>query len=145
MNVNKFFTNEEKKRIIDAIKDAELETSGEIRLHLESRCKGNVLDRAVSIFKKLKMHETQMRNGTLIYLAITDRKFAIFGDKGINEIVPENFWQDVKEEMGRLFREGKIVDGITTGIGQVGQKLKEYFPYRDDDVNELPDEISTGE
>ncbi len=145
MNVKKFFTNEEKKRIIDAIKDAELETSGEIRLHLESRCKGDVLKQAVAIFKKLKMHETQMRNGTLIYLAIADRKFAIFGDKGINEIVPDNFWQDVKDEMGRFFKEGKFVDGITTGIGQVGQKLKEYFPYRDDDINELPDEISTGE
>ena len=145
MNVKKFFTNEEKKRIIDAIKEAELETSGEIRLHLESRCKGNVLERAVAIFEKLKMHETQMRNGTLIYLAIADRKFAIFGDKGINEIVPDNFWQDVKEEMGSLFREGKFVDGITTGIGQIGQKLKEFFPYQDDDINELPDEISTGE
>ncbi len=145
MNIKKFLTESEKQRILQAIKEAETETSGEIRLHLETRCKGDALDRAVSVFKKLKMHETHLRNGTLIYLAVADRKFAIFGDEGINEIVPENFWQDVKNDMGMYFKEGKFVDGIVAGIGQVGQKLKEFFPYKDDDINELPDDISTGE
>ena len=145
MNVKKFFSEHDKQRIIEAIKAAELETSGEIRLHLESRCKGDALERTVLLFRKLKMHETGLRNGTLIYLAVEDRKFAIFGDEGINEVVPDNFWQDVKDDMRKYFLENKFVDGLVTGIEHVGQKLKEFFPYKDDDVNELPDEISTGE
>ena len=145
MNVNNFFSKDQKERIIRQIKEAEKETSGEIRVHLESRCKDDVLGRAMTIFKKLKMHETQLRNGTLIYLAIKDRKFAIYGDKGINEAVPDNFWQDVKEKMRQLFIEEKFTEGITTGIEQVGQKLKTFFPYQQDDINELPDDISTGE
>ena len=145
MNVKKFFSDAEKNRILGAIKEAELETSGEIRLHLETRCKGDALDRAVELFEKLKMHETRLHNGTLIYLAVEDRKFAIFGDEGINSVVPENFWQDVKEEMRRYFTEKKFADGLVTGIAQVGHKLKAFFPYQDDDVNELPDDISTGD
>ena len=145
MNVNKFFSKEQKERIIQQIKEAEKETSGEIRVHLESRCKDDVLNRAVTIFQKLKMHETQLRNGTLIYLAIKDKKFAIYGDKGINEAVPDNFWQDVKEKMRQLFVKEKFTEGIITGIEQVGQKLKIFFPYQQDDVNELPDDISIGE
>lgn len=144
MNVNKFFSKEQKERIIQQIKEAEEETSGEIRVHLESRCKDDVLNRAVTIFQKLKMHETQLRNGTLIYLAIKDKKFAIYGDKGINEAVPDNFWQDVKEKMRQLFVKEKFTEGIITGIEQVGQKLKTFFPYQQDDVNELPDDISIG-
>jgi uncharacterized membrane protein len=145
MNVNKFFSKEQKERIIQQIKDAEKETSGEIRVHLESSCKDDALNRAMTVFQKLKMHETQLRNGTLIYLAIKDRKFAIYGDKGINEVVPDNFWQDVKDKMRQQFVEDKFTEGITTGIEQVGQKLKTFFPYQQDDINELPDDISTGE
>ena len=99
MSVASFFTKEDKDKIVQAIKDAEKETSGEIRLHLDLRCTGEALDMAVKMFEKLKMHETQLRNGTLIYLAVKDHKFAIFGDEGINEIVPNNFWEDVKEEI----------------------------------------------
>lgn len=145
MNVANIFSKEEKAKIIQAIKDAELETSGEIRLHLESRCKGNALERTVQVFEKLKMHETQLRNGTLIYLAVKDHKFAIFGDEGINEIVPDDFWEDVKDEIGQHFNKGKFADGISRGIFLIGEKLKEFFPYQDDDINELPDNISVGE
>ena len=145
MNVANIFSKEEKAKIIQAIKDAELETSGEIRLHLESRCKGDALERTVRVFEKLKMHETQLRNGTLIYLAIKDHKFAIFGDEGINEIVPDNFWEDVKDEMGQHFNKGKFADGVARGILLIGEKLKEFFPYQQDDINELPDDISVGE
>lgn len=144
MNVKKFFNETEKKRILEAIKEAETETSGEIRLHLESSCKGDALHRAVAVFDKLKMHDTHLRNGTLIYLAVADRKFAIFGDEGINQVVPDNFWQDVKDEMRKYFAENKFVEGLVVGIGHVGRKLKEYFPYQEDDINELPDDISTG-
>lgn len=145
MSVASFFNREEKDKIIQAIKNAELETSGEIRLHLDLRCKGEALDEAVKMFEKLKMHETQLRNGTLIYLAVKDHKFAIFGDEGINEIVPDNFWEAAKEEMRELFVKGQFADGIARGIFLVGEKLKEFFPYQEDDINELPDEISMGE
>lgn len=144
MSVRKFLSKEQKQQILDAIKDAEKETSGEIRLHLENHCEGDALDRAVVVFQKLKMHETELRNGTLIYLAVDDRKFAIFGDKGINETVPENFWQDVKEEMREHFKNENFVEGITTGIRRIGEKLKAFFPYQKDDINELSDDISMG-
>jgi uncharacterized membrane protein len=145
MGVANFFNKEEKEKIIQAIKDAEKETSGEIRLHLDLRCKGEALEQVVKMFEKLKMYETQLRNGTLIYLAVTDHKFAIFGDEGINEIVPDNFWEDVKEEMRELFVKGQFADGVSRGIFLVGEKLKEFFPYQEDDINELPDDISMGE
>jgi len=145
MLVSRFFSKEEKEKIIQTIKDAENQTSGEIRLHLELRCKADTLERAVQVFKKLKMHETRLRNGTLIYIAVKDRKFSIFGDQGINEIVPDNFWEDVKEEIRGFFIKDKFADGVIRGIYLIGEKLKEFFPYRDDDVNELPDNISIGE
>ncbi len=145
MGISKFFSKAEKEKIIQAIKEAENETSGEIRLHLESRCKGDPLERAVKVFEKLKIHETRLRNGTLIFLAVDDRKFAIFGDEGINEIVPDNFWDDVKEEMSQFFLKKQFADGISRGIFLIGEKLKDFFPYQDDDVNELPDDISMGE
>jgi uncharacterized membrane protein len=145
MNVKKFFTKEQQKSIVDAIKKAEKETSGEIRVHLESKCKGDVAERAVAIFKKLKMHQTELRNGVIIYLAVEDRKFAIFGDVGINAKVPDNFWEDVKEIMKNHFVKAEFTEGIVEGIAMVGQKLKEYFPYQDDDVNELSDDISMGD
>ena len=145
MGIANFFNKDEKEKIIQAIKDAEKETSGEIRLHMESRCKGKALDRAVEMFAKLKMHETQLHNGTLIYLAVKDHKFAIFGDEGINEIVADNFWEDVKEEMRNFFAKEEFQKGISRGIFLVGEKLKEFFPYQEDDVNELPDDISIGE
>lgn len=145
MNIKKFFSKEQKEQIIRAIQEAEKETSGEIRLHLDSKCKGDALERAMVVFQKLKMQETQLRNGTLIYLAVNDRKFAIYGDTGINEAVPDNFWQDVKDDMRNYFKDDKFADGIISGIEQVGQKLKDFFPYQSDDINELPDDISIGE
>lgn len=144
MNVKKFFNAEQKQAIVQAIADAEKMTSGEIRVHLESRCRGNVGRQTLRWFKKLKMHKTRLRNGTLIYLAVEDRQFAIYGDEGINKVVPENFWVDVKEEMQACFMKNQFSEGIITGIHKVGEKLKEYFPYRKGDVDELPDQISTG-
>jgi uncharacterized membrane protein len=140
-----FLSEEEKKRIVDAIKEAELNTSGEIRVHIESRCKGNVLDRAAYIFKKLKMHKTAQRNGVLFYLAYKDRKFAIIGDAGINSKVPENFWDEIKDRMAAKFKEGKFAEGLSEGIIESGNQLKKHFPYQTDDVNELSDEISFGD
>ena len=145
MNVEKFFSKEQKKQIVNAIKESEKETSGEIRVHIESSFKKDTLERTVHLFEKLKMHETQLHNGTLIYLAVKDKKFAIFGDEGINEVVPDNFWQDVRDIMQNEFSAGNFSAGLVQGIDLIGQKLKEYFPYKDDDINELSDDISVGE
>jgi uncharacterized membrane protein len=142
MSVEKFFSTEEKKQITDAIAQAELNTSGEIRLHVEGKCKIDVLDRAAYVFEKLEMNKTAQRNGVLFYLAVYDRKFAIIGDSGINQLVAADFWNETKEAMLSLFKEGKFVDGLSKGILMAGEQLKANFPYQSDDVNELSDEIS---
>ena len=144
MGKNKFLTIEEETMVVQAIQSAEHRTGGEIRVHIESNCKGNVLDRAASLFKSLKMHETALRNGVLIYLSTDDRKFAIIGDSGINAVVPAGYWDDVKDLMIGNFSKGALVQGFVLGIEKVGEKLKEFFPYQENDVNELPDEISYG-
>ena len=144
MNVKEFFTKEQQSAIVQAIADAEKATSGEIRVHLEKSCKDDVLDCAVFIFKKLKMHKTALRNGVLIYLSVDDRKFAILGDVGINAKVPEGFWDQIKEIMIANFSKGDFTSGLTEGIHMVGEKLKVYFPIMVDDTNELSNEISFG-
>jgi uncharacterized membrane protein len=142
MSAENFFSKEEKKQITDAIAEAEKNTSGEIRLHAEGQCKMDVLDRAAYVFEKLKMNQTEQRNGVLFYLAVYDRKFAILGDAGINQLVPANFWDEIKETMLAYFKEGKFADGLTKGILMAGEQLKANFPYQKDDQNELSDEIS---
>ncbi len=139
-----FFADEEKKRIAEAIRIAELDTSGEIRLHVEGNCKADVLDCAAYWFKKLKMHNTDRRNGVLFYLAVNDHKFAIIGDAGINSKVPDDFWEKIKEHMGSKFREGLFTDALVDGILMAGEQLKAHFPYQSDDTNELSDDISFG-
>lgn len=139
-----FFTNEQIDDIKQAIMNAELDTSGEIRVHIDTKCKGEVMDKALKVFKKLKIHETELRNGVLFYLAVKNRKFAVIGDEGINEVVPEDFWEGVKANMLDSFREENYTDGLVDGITQTGAYLKKHFPYQTDDVNELPDEISFG-
>jgi len=139
-----FFTEKEKENIKLSIKNAELDTSGEIRVHVENKCKGEVLDRATFVFDKLKMNKTELRNGVLFYLAIKNRKFAILGDVGINEKVPDDFWDNIKDTMLTFFREDKFAEGLAEGIAMAGKQLKERFPYQADDVNELPDDISFG-
>ncbi len=145
MKPSEFFSQEEKDKIVRAIEEAEKNTSGEIRVHIEKDCKTDVLDRAAYIFKKLKMHKTKLRNGVLFYLALEDRKFAILGDAGINRVTPDDFWDNIKEKMLEYFRENRIADGLVKGILMAGEKLKEHFPYQQDDVNELSDEISFGD
>jgi len=139
-----YFTKEDKEDIIYAIKNAELDTSGEIRVHIENTCKGDAKDQAAYLFNKLEMHKTELRNGVLFYLAVKNRKFSILGDMGINQKVPENFWDDIRDTMLESFRENKFADGLVEGITMAGIQLKEHFPYQTDDVNELPDEISFG-
>ncbi len=144
MNIQNYFTEENKQQIANAIRVAELNTSGEIRIHIEKHCKEEVLDRAAYIFEKLEMHKTKLRNGVLFYLAIEDRKFAILGDAGINMKVPENFWEKANEIVLSSFKEGKLTEGLTTGILMAGEQLKAHFPYQLEDENELSDDISFG-
>ena len=125
-----------------AIEEAEKSTSGEIRVHFENHCKNEVLDRAAEIFAKLHMHETKLRNGVLFYVAVKDHKFAILGDKGINKVVPDDFWDEIKEHMQKRFKEKEFIAGIREGILKAGQQLKSHFPYQKDDKNELSDDIS---
>lgn len=145
MSPKAFFTKEQNDDILLAIKNAELDTSGEIRVHIEEKCPGEVLDRAAVIFKKLDMHKTELRNGVLFYLAIRNRKFAVLGDAGINKVVTENFWDEVRNVMLNHFRENRFTEGLAEGVTLAGQQLKLHFPYKHDDVNELSDEISYGE
>lgn len=145
MKPSKFFTEEEKEAIKKAVTEAELNTSGEIRVHIEGACADNVLDRAAYVFEKLAMHNTEQRNGVLFYLAVNDRKFAILGDAGINKVTPGNFWESIKETMSDHFKENKFTEGLIKGIKMAGEKLKAYFPYQKDDINELPDDISFGQ
>lgn len=144
MNVQKYFTEENKLQITNAIRVAEMNTSGEIRVHIEKFCKADVLDRAAYLFEKLEMHKTQLRNGVLFYLAVEDQQFAILGDVGINQKVPEDFWESTKELVLSKFKNGNLTEGLTSGILMAGEQLKAHFPYLKNDVNELSNEISFG-
>ena len=141
-NAITILNHEEDQRVVEAIRQAELNTSGEIKVHIENRCKGDVEQRSLFIFDKLKLNETQLRNGVLIYLAVKDHKFAILGDEGINNVVEDGFCNDVKDLMLSHFKEGRFAEGLEQGIMRCGEKLKAYFPYQSDDINEIPDEIS---
>ena len=141
-NAITILNREEDHRVVEAIRLAELNTSGEIKVHIENRCKGDVEERSLVVFNRLKLNETQLRNGVLIYLAVKDHKFAILGDEGVNNVVEEGFWNDIRDLMASAFKEGRFADGLEQGIQRCGEKLKAYFPYQSDDINEITDEIS---
>lgn len=136
------FTDAEEEQIRQAIEAAEKNTSGEIRLSAEKHCKEDPLDRAANYFHKIGMDKTALRNGVLIYIATEDHKFAIIGDAGINQVVPDNFWDTTKDAMLNHFKTGDVVKGLITGIHMAGEKLQQFFPYTDGDKNELSDDIS---
>lgn len=144
MGASKFFSDEQKKQITEAIKQSEFNTSGEIRVHIENNCKIDTLDRAAEVFSTLQMHKTEQRNGVLFYVALEDHKFAILGDAGLNAKVPEGFWNDINDTVIALFKEGKYSEGLTKGIIMAGEQLKKHFPFQANDVNELSDDISFG-
>jgi uncharacterized membrane protein len=141
-NARNFFTPLEQETIRMAIMNAELDTSGEIRVHIESNCSGDVMQKAWEVFEKLEMHKTDRRNGVLIYLAVKNRKFAIIGDQGIHAKVSEGYWDSIKGNMLDKFRDNQFTDGLVEAITETGKQLKTYFPYQTDDKNELPDDIS---
>ena len=145
MSKQKFFTEKQQEEIIKSIENAELNTSGEIRLHLEDTCKSDPVKRAIEVFEKLGMHETKLRNGVLFYLSIKDKKIAVIGDKGINDIVQTNFWDDIKNEIINHFKNNQFTDGLCKGIEKAGEKLKIHFPFDSNDTNELSNDISFGD
>lgn len=143
--VEDFLTKEEEQEIISAIKIAELNTSGEIRVHIEaSSRKDDAFNRALEVFHSLNMNITKQQNAVLIYVAVEDHKFVIYGDQGINKVVPANFWDTTKNTMQNHFKEGNFKKGIVEGILKAGEELKTHFPWQTDDEDELSNEISKG-
>lgn len=141
-NARTILNHEEDQRVVEAIKQAEKNTSGQIKVHIENHCRELLEKRALYIFNKLKINETKQRNGVLIYLAVRDKKFVILGDEGINAVVEDNFWNDIRDLMTAQFKEGHFAEGLEQGILRCGEKLKTFFPYQSTNTNEIPDEVS---
>jgi uncharacterized membrane protein len=137
-----FLSKADEQEIVQAIVEAEKNTSGEIRVHIEEHSEKSPLDRAQEVFFELNMNETQDQNGVLFYICVSDKKFAIIGDKGINDAVESDFWDGTKDTVIANFKEGNFKKGLVEGILKAGQRLKHYFPYQSDDTNELSNEIS---
>ena len=140
-------TSEQEAALVEAIRQAELRTSGEIRVHLENTCPTpEPLDRAAQVFAELNMHRTAQRNGVLFYLAWESRQFAVVGDAGINAAVSDDFWETTKDTVLQQFRQDQYARGLEQGIRMVGEQLRRYFPYdATTDQNELDNSISFGE
>lgn len=142
--IEDFLSVEEEQDIIEAIRVAELNTSGEIRVHIEKTSKGDATHRALELFHLLKMDNTKLQNAVLIYVAVDDKTFVIYGDKGINALVETDFWDSTKDVIQSHFKKGHFKQGLIEGILKSGEQLKKYFPYDSDDTNELTNEISKG-
>jgi len=142
--IEDFLTPDQEQEIVEAIILAEKQTSGEIRVHIEKTSNGDVNERAHDVFHLLKMDETELQNGVLIYVAVLDRSFVICGDKGIDKVVPENFWNTTKKAIEIQFKKGLFKNGIMEGVLMAGEQLKQFFPFTDNDKNELDNEISKG-
>lgn len=142
--IEDFLSAEEEQEVIKAIRIAEENTSGEIRVHIEKTSKADAFNRAMEVFHCLKMDNTKQQNGVLIYVAVEDRNFVIYGDKGINDVVPDNFWDSTKNIMQTYFKSGNFKDGLVEGITKAGKELAKHFPWEHHDSNELSNEISKG-
>ena len=138
------FDKKQQESIIEAIRLAELNTSGEIRVHVEPKCPGDAYERALQVFAELKMHETEQKNGVLFYLAYKDKKFSIVGDEGIHNKVKDTFWNEVRDILTQHFKQNNFTEGLVEGIAKAGEKLKSFFPYQSNDNNELSNDISFG-
>jgi uncharacterized membrane protein len=142
--VEDFLSKAEEEEIIEAIRIAELNTSGEIRVHIEKTAKTDAFNRALELFHYLKMDNTKEQNGVLVYVAVEDKTFVIYGDKGINDAVPKNFWDTTKDIMQAHFKAGRFKQGLVDGIIKAGEELEKHFPWNQGDVNELTNNISKG-
>ena len=142
--VEAFLTAEEEQEIVEAILEAEKNTSGEIRVHIEASAKIDHFSRAQQVFHFLKMDNTKDENGVLVYVAVEDHKFVIYGDRGIDRAVPKGFWESTKDVMATHFKKGHFKQGIVEGVLKAGKELEEHFPWDHGDINELSDEVSKG-
>lgn len=142
--IEDFLTAEEEQEIINAIRQAEKNTSGEIRVHIENTTKLDVFERAKEVFHMLKMDNTKEQNGVLIYVAVSDRTFVIFGDEGINQVVESNFWDTTRDAILSQFKKGNFTQGLVDGILKAGKALETHFPWQHGDTNELSNKISKG-
>ena len=143
-NIEDFLTHEEEQEIIDTIRIAERNTSGEIRIHLERTCQGDIFQHAVEVFHFLKMDNTSLRNGVLIYIALDKKTLVIYGDKGINEKVDDSFWESTKDLILSHFKKNAFKEGLIQGVLKAGKMLEAYFPWDHGDINELDNTISKG-
>lgn|SRR5690606_970679 len=137
-----FLTPEEENEVVQAIITAEQNTSGEIRVHIENHTDKQPLERAQEVFYQLGMNNTLLQNGVLFYVGVQDHTFAIIGDKGINDLVEENFWDKTKDLVVSHFKNGKFKQGLVEGILKAGEKLKVLFPSSENNPDELSNEIS---
>lgn len=142
--IEDFLSKEEQQEVIAAIQKAERNTSGEIRVHIEKSPAKDAFDHAAEIFDLLRMENTQQRNGVLLYIAIETRDLVILGDIGINEVVPNDFWETTKDAIVKEFKKGDYKQGLINGILTAGKQLKKHFPYKKGTKNELPDDLSFG-
>ncbi|WP_431136983.1 TPM domain-containing protein [Psychroserpens mesophilus] len=142
--IEDFLSANEEQDIVKAIRIAEQNTSGEIRIHIEKSTKIDAFDRAMEVFHYLKMDNTKQQNGVLIYVAVEDKTFVIYGDKGINDVVPKGFWDSTKDVIQSHFKHGNFKQGLIEGVLKAGEQLKQHFPWIHGDINELPNDISKG-
>jgi len=141
--VEEFLSAKEEEKVVEAIRIAEKATSGEIRVHIEkSPGELDIFERAIEVFHLLKMDNTKQENGVLIYVAIENRDFVIYGDKGINEVVPNDFWESTKDAIVAQFKAGNYKQGLIDGILKAGEQLSKHFPWSEDNTNELSNTIS---
>lgn len=140
--IEDFLSKEDEAEVVAAIQKAEQKTSGEIRVHIEHTFKGDIWTRAMEVFHLLKMDNTKEDNGVLIYVAVDDRQFVIYGDKGINAVVPKDFWETTKEAIVAQFKKGDFKQGLIDGILRAGKELQVHFPWSEGNTNELSDKIS---
>ena len=143
-SLEKILSPEDENEIIEAIRQAEQNTSGEIRVHIEGSSSLSVEERAKEVFHHLKMDRTKLQNGVLIYIAVANHQFGIYGDKGIDSKVNSTFWDDTRDVMSNLFKGGQFKDGIVQGILTASKALEAHFPWESNDTNELSDSISKG-
>ncbi len=145
-SIQSFFSSEQQQALQESIRLAELNTSGEIRIHIDALCKtADPKDQALIVFEQLKMHETELRNGVLFYLAVESKQFAIIGDEGINSAVPSDFWDQIRDVMKQNFMNHQFTEGLTLGIEMAGKQLKAFFPLQENDSNELSNDLSFGD
>ncbi len=139
-----FLSHSEEQSIVDAIREAEKNTSGEIRVHIEQNCIGDVYEHAMEVFHYLKMDNTKEQNGVLIYVAVDKKSFVIYGDKGINDVVDKDFWNTTRDTIASQFKNGDFTQGLIEGIKKAGKELSQHFPWIHGDTNELDNTISKG-